>query len=193
MERKSARLFIALALALLVLPIWWVFAAVLAAMWHEACHYLALRLCGGQALSLRAGFSGAVMEVQFSGPHQELICSLAGPLGSFSLLLFAKWLPRVAICAGFQGMYNLLPIYPLDGGRAIRCLAEVFFPLDLSCRICLWMERICLFGLIFVSLYGCLVLHLGFAPLLVGAMMICRIKRPCKPVRNSVQWDHKFL
>ena len=193
MGRNSAWLFFALALGLLVLPIWWVFAAVLAAIWHEACHYFALRLCGGQAVGLRAGLSGAVMEVRSLNPAQELACVLAGPVGSLSLLIFARWLPRTAICAGFQGIYNLLPIYPLDGGRAVRCLTELVFPSRWSHMICLWLERICLFGIIFLSLYGSFALHLGLAPVIAGMAIIWRVKRPCKPWRNSVQWGKKTL
>ena len=193
MGRNSAWLLFALALGLLVLPIWWVIAAVLAALWHEACHYIALRLCGGQALALRAGLTGAVMEVRFINPVQELICALAGPMGSLFLLFFAKWLPRTAICAGFQGLYNLLPIYPLDGGRGVRCLTALLFPLEWSNKVCLWLERISLLGIAFLSLYGCFALRLGLAPLFAGAGIICRIKIPCKPWRNSVQWGKKLL
>jgi Zn-dependent protease len=190
--RNSAWLLFALALGLLVLPIWWVFAAVLAAVWHEACHYFALRLCGGRAFGLRAGLTGAVMDVRFNGPGQELICALSGPAGSLLLLLFVRWMPRTAICGGFQGIYNLLPIYPLDGGRAMRCLSEIILTPIIGQKLCFWVEKACLLGLVILSLYGCFGLHLGIAPLLVGAGIIWRVKIPCKPWRNSVQWIKKL-
>ncbi len=189
---NSAWLLITLALGLLVLPLWWVLAAVLAAVWHEACHYFVLRLCGGRAISLKAGLSGASMEVRGLSPAQELVCALAGPVGSLLLLLFARWLPRTAICAGFQGLYNLLPVYPLDGGRAVRCLTELCLPPEIGSKICKCLEQICLLGLVLLALYGCFGLHLGLAPLVVGAGIICRIKIPCKPWRNSVQWRQKI-
>ena len=191
-RNNTAWLLFAIALGLLVLPIWWVFAAVLAAIWHEACHYLALRICGGQAISLRAGLTGAVMEVRFSGPGQEFFCALAGPIGSLLLIFFARWLPRTAICAGFQGLYNLLPIYPLDGSRGVRCLTELFLPPEMSRKLCCWLEMLCLLALALLSIYGCFGLHLGLAPLLVGSGIICRVKIPCKPWRNSVQWGKKL-
>ena len=187
MGRNSPWLFLALALGMLVLPIWWVLSAVMAAIWHETCHYFALRLCGGRPLSLRAGLTGAVMEVRFSSPGQELMCALAGPMGSLLLLMLARWLPRTAICAGFQGIYNLLPIYPLDGGRGVRCLTELCLPPDVGQSLCRCLEVVSLIGLALLALYGAFCLHLGAGPLMVGAGIIWRIKRPCKPWRNSVQ------
>lgn len=187
MGRNCACLLIGIALGLLVLPIWWVIAAVFAALWHEGCHYLAVRLSGGQAVGLRVGHLGAVMEVRGLLPKQELVCALAGPMGSLFLLAFVRWLPRTAICAGFQGLYNLLPIFPLDGGRAVRCLTQLVLPPIVANKACFWLEQLCLTGLILLSIYGCFGLHLGVTPLLVGVVIIWRIKIPCKPWRNSVQ------
>lgn len=192
MGRNASWLLFTLALGLLVLPIWWVFAAMLAALWHEACHYFVLRLCDGQALSLKAGVTGAVMEVRFPGAAQEFFCALAGPVGSLLLLFFSRWLPRTAICAGFQGLYNLLPIYPLDGGRALRCLSDLYLPFEIGQKICVWLEKLCIIAIVVLSLFGCFMMHLGLMPILVGSVIICRVKIPCKPWRNSVQWREKL-
>lgn len=58
-------------------------------------------------------------------PGRELLCVLAGPAVSFSLLALARFFPRIAICGLVQGIYNLLPIYPLDGGKALRCMVSL--------------------------------------------------------------------
>lgn len=119
------RVYILLALLLLVLPIRWVAAAVLAAVFHESCHMAAVYLLGGRCEGIRLSAQGARMEATLPAFRGELLSILAGPAGSLLLLSLYRVLPRVAVCAAVQGFYNLLPIEPLDGGRALRlCLVH---------------------------------------------------------------------
>ena len=110
------------ALMVLTLPLRLLAAAVLAAAVHESFHILALMFCGNGVRNVRIGFGGAVIETEPLSPFRELVCAAAGPLGSFLCLLLVRAFPLVALCGLFQGTYNLLPIYPLDGGRIVRCI-----------------------------------------------------------------------
>ncbi len=175
-------LLIILALALLVLPMQWLLAIVLAAAFHELCHYWAVRLCGGEIHRITLGLTGARMEVSDLRPDRELICALAGPLGGLCLLIFVRWFPRTAICAAAQSLYNLLPVYPLDGGRALRCALEWKLPMERAKEVCLWIERICLVGIVVLGLYGMVKLRLGVLPLLLSLMIFGKIA--CKPGRH---------
>ena len=110
------------ALWLLMLTPRWIMGALLAACVHELFHLLWVLACGGELISVSIFPYGARMETTPLTPGREALCALAGPLGSFSLLFIAEHFPEAAICGFVQGTYNLLPIFPLDGGRILCCL-----------------------------------------------------------------------
>lgn len=103
---------------------WRLTAVVLAAAAvHELGHWAVLKVLGTQVLGLRIGVLGAVLTVDSRGLSygNELAVTLAGPtanLLSAAALAAAGW----EMAAGAHivlGSFNLLPIRPLDGGRAL--------------------------------------------------------------------------
>lgn len=186
----SAVALVILALSVLLAPLQWVLAMLLSAAFHELCHYLMIRICGGEVAGFRVGSGGARMEVRGLTPGKELICALAGPLGGLCLLFLARWIPRTAICAGCHSLFNLLPVYPLDGGRALRCVMGTLLSPPMAERVCGIIEKVCLGGIALLGIYGCFVLRLGSLPLLVSGLAVIRGiqgKIPCKPEIDSLQ------
>ena len=165
-----------LAFWMLILPIKWLFAMVAAAGFHELCHYGMVHLVRGKVISVQISGFGARMEVDGLSDGKELICALAGPAGGLILLIFARWIPRIAICAAVQALYNLLPVYPLDGGRALRCGATLMLPPDKADKFCVWAERIALCAISVLALYGTIWLDLGLFPVLMAAFLILKTK-----------------
>ena len=149
---------VALALTLLVLPLPWVAAAVLAAADHELCHYLAIAALGGQVGRIAVGSGGAAMELGCLSPVRELLAAAAGPVGSLSLMLMGRFFPRLALCGLVQGLFNLLPIYPLDGGRILRRALELALPDRAAAAITCWTG----FAFALCGTFFCL--RLGFLP-----------------------------
>lgn len=115
------------AIMLLLLPIRWILAGFAAALVHELGHSLAVRLLGGHLVSGQISSRGAKLTAAPMKPQWELAALLAGPAASLLLLFLHRLFPRIAICGFVQGCFNLLPIYPLDGGKALRCVKSIVF------------------------------------------------------------------
>jgi stage IV sporulation protein FB len=104
---------------------------------HECGHCAAVRLVGGRISRLRLTAVGGELQLDWRRPltkTRELFCILAGP---FMNLLTAWLLARkgagetgqllggISVCLG---VFNLLPIWPLDGGRVLQLLLEHLLP-----------------------------------------------------------------
>lgn len=193
METKpgvSAGFYIYLAVMVLLLPMPWLLAMLVAAMLHEFCHYVAIVLCGKGAHRIRISTFSARIPLPQLSRGQELFCALAGPFGGLLLLPFARILPRVAFCAALQSVYNLLPIYPLDGGRALHCLLSMLLPPPKVPRILKVIENTIQLAAVLLGTYATLVLKLGLLPIGLSLMLLFRMKSgkiPCKPVKLGVQ------
>lgn len=138
----DGRLCILLALMLILLPLPWVLAAALAAVVHELFHAAAILLLKGRIYALCLGAGGIRMETAPLPPGREMIAAISGPLGSLLLILLAPWLPRTAFCAAVHCIYNLLPLFPLDGGRVLQNLFALLLPPDQAFKAFEGLQRI---------------------------------------------------
>ncbi len=99
----------------------------LAAVFHELGHLLVLYISGGSLRKLSLTVCGAVLGCNLpQGNYSKAAICLAGPAASFLLTAAAGYLGlfRLAGASVLLGMFNLLPLPPLDGGMALYHLAD---------------------------------------------------------------------
>ena len=139
-------------LLLLLLPADLIVAFSVAVLIHECSHILVLYFLRIPILRIELRTGGAVIRSAQLSVTEELICAAAGPAGSFLCLLLLRRFPLLALCGCLQGVYNLLPVYPLDGGRILRCFCLWLCPqhADLICKT---VKSCVITGIIIISLF----------------------------------------
>ncbi len=180
--RLSPGLLLWAAAALLLFPLRWLLAWAAAVCIHELGHLIMLRLLHIPVHSLRVSGSGTRLQTAFSSRWQELLCAAAGPAAGLCMLPWIHLLPRVTLCSVFLALYNLLPVYPLDGGRCLRCLV--------GGRIGSIVQAVALAGLLVLGAYASFFLQLGGLPLILSGVTVIRalgIKIPCKAAFQALQ------
>jgi stage IV sporulation protein FB len=115
---------------------------------HECAHSLAAHRLGFAASQIELLPTGAVLYGAFDGISvgDEIKIALAGPLVNIiiALICIAFWwiVPQsygftdVIVAANLTtGLFNLLPAYPLDGGRIALCLLSLYKPYKTCLKI----------------------------------------------------------
>ena len=134
---------------------------------HELGHAGAIAALGfGRSDIVLGGFGGVTMNNRRARPWQNILISLAGPVAgaAFGVLLylllfnvsflqtdkmFSQWFPLMIAVNFYWAVFNLLPIYPLDGGQILRSLTQIFMTERNSFLTTTWISLV-LAGVIIV-------------------------------------------
>ena len=177
----NSSIYLYLAILILILPIKWLFAWLIALCFHEFSHYLAVKLCDGKSYHLRVSFGGAVISCSELTDIKKLIALLSGPLGGLLLVFVGPWFPRLALCSWLLSLYNLLPLLPLDGGQALRLMMK-------NSKIFYTVERTILIILTVCCIYASVILRFGVLPIVIIGMLWLKNRNiPCKELTCKVQ------
>ena len=109
--------------------------AVIAAIVHELGHLLAMKGSGAKIEGIYLSAYGAEIKMSaypMISYRKEIAIALAGPFAGalLAILLNITGNDTCILIAGFSmilTLFNLLPATPLDGGRALKFLALLFF------------------------------------------------------------------
>ncbi len=151
-------------------------------LFHEFGHATMIAVLGfGSSAIVLEGMGGSTYNERRARPWQDLLISAAGPASSFLLafltgLIIANvayvsrdrflvaLLPMLAQANVLWGIFNLLPIGPLDGNGILRNFFRLFLQERLAFTISIWISM--LVGLA-VFIY-CLVARQIFIAILVA-------------------------
>lgn len=152
------------------IPLW----CLVASLMHETGHVIAVLLLQRQPVRVELGVFGMRMIQQDStsmGYRRKLCILLAGPLVNLicaGLLLLAGQAGLVIGIHLVIGLFNLLPIEPLDGGQALFCLLAAHGDIGRAETVVFSLSLVLLFCLLVVGFYVLLAGGYNFTLLAVG-------------------------
>lgn len=159
----------------------WVPVLFISVLVHELAHAAMIATFGyGASEIVLGGIGGVTMNQRKARPWQDMLISLAGPFSSFALAylfgrleyvefvrndrMFVHLVPMLQRMNVWWGIFNLLPVSPLDGGHAVRNFLRMFLSERTSFVIAVWI------GIIVGTLVAILGVRAGlfFLAVLIG-------------------------
>lgn len=132
-------------------------------LFHESIHLLAGVILKFRILKINILPFGAMVnikDIDIAHPIEDFIISIAGPISNiilcciFTIIFYythEKLVYNMALCNWIIGFINIIPAYPLDGGRILRALINCKYVYKKANDIALNFSII--IGLILVSIY----------------------------------------
>lgn len=147
----------------------------LCALCHELGHLAAMKLCRVPMERLTIGLEGAVIQTAFPSYRKEILCAAAGPLTGVLLgLILLRAVPRAAIISFLLSGVNLLPLYPLDGGRIFRALILLCCQAPAAERVIHITTLLVCCVLMLLACWGAVCLQMGLWPIFAALLLLWR-------------------
>lgn len=131
---------------------------------HEMGHIIMAKIfhCEIEKVTLNIfGFSCEIKDIEYQKIGKQILIFLAGPMTIFITLLILFLLKKFEIINEYQFqkynennialcLFNLLPLYPLDGGRILDIINRNYYPVKESILIKKVWTIVCLIVLCYV-------------------------------------------
>ena len=147
-----------------------------ACFFHELGHAAAIWAFGRQIAAVHLGFLGAVIQTQTLSYFQEVVCALAGPAVNLACgCLFRTAAADFAALSLLLALFNLLPLYPLDGGRALQAMLRQWLA-ERACRLVLAACRVVFCSvLVGLAVWASCIRHYGLWPAVMAAVVLVKL------------------
>jgi stage IV sporulation protein FB len=153
---------------------------------HEMGHAAAAKGLGWKVREVQLLPFGGVAVVDELGTvplHEELIVALAGPFQHAWMILFALLMKTVAPSSLewwnyfievnlMIGLFNLLPVLPLDGGRVLQCLFGYIMSYHRTLWMTTWLSLTLSAFVISFAIYGLFTNRLPLNLLVIGLFLL---------------------
>lgn len=144
-----------------------VFYVIIFSVLHEFGHLIWLVIFDQKIESISITYYGiGIKFINRLSPFKEFIYLLGGLLVNFIFLMLS-----VEKEINFALLFiNVLPIYPLDGGRILKLILNSFFKLDLSYKIFKTISVICL---VTIFLFGIMIKNISLIVISAYSFVYC--------------------
>jgi len=165
-----------------------IFVVFLSGLVHEGAHVLAARLFGlkiRRVLPLPIGFLADIEGLDAISICRKIVIYAAGPLANIGIAIVFISNPYIYYTNMVMAIFNMLPIYPLDGGRIVLGIMSKCMGIMRAVRV---VNRFNWMMAAFLILVGMLQLYYyppNFSILMIGIYLIfiSRIIRQDLPLR----------
>jgi Zn-dependent protease len=148
----------------------WIPVVFISVLIHELSHAAAIALLGfGASHIVLGGMGGVTMNSRKARPWQDLLISVAGPLSNFVLMfacyqlasrfsvfsrdrMLVELIPRLLSANLWWGIFNLIPVPPLDGGHATREFFRIFLSERIAFVVAIWIAIVVGTGVVLLGL-----------------------------------------
>jgi stage IV sporulation protein FB len=136
-----------------------------AALIHEVAHIIFIKICGNTIEQIEVmAFGINIIKKGYLGYKQDIIIALAGPLVNL-LLFFASYyiwynyfpIQELSTFCGINillFLINILPVLPLDGGRALYSYLLLKYEITFAQNLFFWLS---FFVSIALFILGCVI------------------------------------
>lgn len=143
---------------------------------HELGHVAALMIYRIPIRSFHIQFAGAVIRHGLCTYGREFVCAAAGPLANGILFVCTyQFFPELAFLSCLMGMANLLPIFPLDGGRMLRSLLLMRMEEVNAMRVMHWVTFAICCLLMVAACCLTMAVKVGIWPIFAALVVLCRV------------------